>query len=459
MIDSSFKYNDIKEPYNRISVFFKMCPKSVFHHIAEYSNKHLFRSEKSKLNTYPTDEFELINFFRIRLIMTMKHSLQNSTIESYYNNDSIKKTNWIYLRRFRMLHSRVHGNIDQIMILLRKSFANCWRIGQVATVDELMVDYRSKKSNFIVNFPRKPHPTGYLIYFLSSLSNECHLPIVYDLSTLWFKKNHSFHTMVKNFAKNVLNSDPSLAGFFHIISDSAFGSIDLINELNLMKVKMTSSIRSSYDAKWWECMMFGVKGYMTGRTMYRTKHGMISNFVLTNKKHLLLTTSFGLKNLKSIKLKNHDLLTTQVANLKEEIKEHTSQLNQILQTLTTITNQTHELKIIEMVNSSIQIQKKNNRKFNKTLNTISTNIESILHLETIKKVMARSTKTKGNYIVLTNSGIEKEVSSTSLINFEGKIEYPFLEFCGSEDLFYHFNKLSLQNMKIICSNLGLKNRK
>ena len=440
-----------------LTIFFRMCPTKVFKHIAENTNATLFQGKNVNTNIYPTTELEMINFFRIRLIMILKHSKENHTLEKYFENPSIDHSYWIRCRRFKILHARAQANINTLTSLLSESYSKQWKLGQVATIDELMVGWKSKKSDIVKYNDSKPHPKGYLIYFMCARSVYCGKPIVIDLKPLIDRKNSSLYSLVMEFSDKVIKRNPEYKGFFHLISDSAFGSKDIIEELKLLGVCMTSSIKNSYERTLWDIIEYGIRGYMNGRTLYLTHNGMFANYLLSSRKHHVLSTSFILRRKAEKQKKKENLLKSEISKLTKKIIDHLRKLNDIKNNLNYNINdgsQSNQLRV-ELENA-LTSTRREIKDFNKRIVSISKEIKTINQLESAHNVIKRSSSNNRKFIVSLNDGKEKEVSIENLIGFDGEVSLSLLKVCEREDLIYRFNKLLLQQLKNICITLKIK---
>ena len=139
---------------------------------------------------------------------------------------------------------------------------------QIYTIDELLVGYKSRKSKLIVKYPRKPNPIGYLIYIMSNVSQRYKLPLAVDFCPIISLNETKFDFQINSFSSRLLKAYPTLKNRVHLVTDSAFGSVDLIQTLKCKGVFLTSSMKSSVSPMLWKCMLDGISGFNNGLTLY-----------------------------------------------------------------------------------------------------------------------------------------------------------------------------------------------
>ena len=183
---------------NALSIFFQFCPQLVFELIAVYTNRHLmFNGSKSSTTKYhKTNWLEIIHFFRVRLCILLFKSNSKKNISDYYNDNNLRRDDWLPLSRFKLLHGKSGCDLNKLTNQLRTCSMNLFYPSQIFSIDELLISFKSRRSKLIVNYPRKPHPIGYLVFVMSAKSERCQLPIAYDFSPI-IKSNQTKDFMFK----------------------------------------------------------------------------------------------------------------------------------------------------------------------------------------------------------------------------------------------------------------------
>ena len=400
-----------------------------------------------------TDRLEIINFFRIRLCMLLHKSKPKRKFEDYYKDSQLKRTDWIPLFRFKKLHATARANIDTLAQLLRNQSFSTFSPSQVFAIDELLVAFRSNKSKLIVKYPDKPHTTGYLIYIMSALSQRCDLPIMFDVSPISSYSQTSLHYQVKQFAMRLTCAFPFLRNRVHLVTDSAFGSVDMVQLLKTMGVFMTTLLRKAYSKKVWDAMNYKMKGYSNGRMLYQTSMGMMYNLIIKKKELRILSSSFGKKVDNANRTPVSHSMMTQILELKEKLTVSNQKRDELLRTIST-SGQTDSRSLARVLSSVSFSMKKLNRDDNKVLNQLNNATAAIAKSGKIEKVLRCIDINNNKYEVQLANGHLVTRTSNSMVGYNGHIIPPFLKFGSREHFTAHFRALDLAALKRVSAHLG-----
>ena len=424
----------------------------MFQLIVDTTNKYILEKEY-RSRVAMTNMLELINFFRIRLRMLLNKSPQKKKFEDYYKDSNIREKDWMPLHRFRILHSRSRADIDIMAKLLRQQTYRTFLPSQVFAIDELLVSFKSHKAKLIVVNMNKPHTKGYLIYIMSALSKRCGLPIMFDVAPITKHNQLSLHTQVKQFAQRLLLHFNTLRNRVHFVTDSAFGSVDIVQVLRTMGVFMTTSMKKSYNRKIWDVMSYNMKGYSNGRTLYNRSNGMVYNMIIHTKDLHVLSSSFEKKQRTLRRWPVSNSMITEILRLKEKLMDSYRERLRLLQLISS--SQLQNSRSFTSILSSVSIStKKLNRDDNKLLNQLDRVTSSITTSGNIKKVLRCINMANNRYEVQLDNGQVKVVSSNELIGYNGHVIPAFLQFASREHLKAHFEMQSLATLKRISAHLG-----
>ena len=435
-----------------VRCFFVLCPISIFQFFADTINKLVIsRQQKEKVVTVT----EVIQYTAMRFQMIAQGLKRD--IRDYFQKcggktpNPYKKIWWLSRNRFMFLHAHLKVNIKSLARMMSEFASKAFKTSEIVAIDESIFAYQGY-SPVLRYIPRKPHPFGHLIYFLTSKTRKYNNPVIHCILTVSTRERRSMRSIINFFANWVKKKEVHVV---HFIFDSAFMFMKVVNDLLMKGIYCTGSSKSTVGRKIWPVVSKNIDKLDTGRSFLSEK---TSNNVIY--------TYFN--EIEDGKLKTFRSISTSFMVSKQQPTANIIESSSSCDIISLVrVYQQMENDVVEKMNANLieqsevftQLQQINSQR-KKALTSLKKNIRSreVEVLEVVKIVSHRDEK-NGNVKVRlyktewSDGSVVDEPACTFLV--ENMPLISFIRYAVEEDYKIYTDALSRDDIAPICKQLKL----